>query len=159
MSLAQALAGYRQLVQSSPLRMKVYAEKLAKIKQVYKPSLSAWRKLLNDVRKVLQEGIEERFQTETDPTGQPWAPLKRPRPGKILTKTGKLRRSFEYPFRTDSTGMLKWIQLQVLNKVPYGVFHQEGTVKMVARPFLGFTQKMMDRIERLIKNFEKTQVK
>ena len=49
-----------------------------------------------DIGDRLLASTKERFKTETDPSGRPWAPTARKKRygGKILEKTGRLRRSF-----------------------------------------------------------------
>jgi len=158
MSFKSSITGYKQVVQNNPLRLKITSEELARIKRDYNPSNAVWRKFLSDVRTILQEETQRRFDTETDPNGVPWTKLRRPRPGKgILDKTSHMRNSFTYPIRTDPSAFKRWVELQVRIDVPYSRFHQEGTVKMVARPFLGFTGRMWLRIERLIRDFERQQ--
>lgn len=83
--------------------------------------------LASTVRDLILEG----FIRETDPRGRKWAPRKDSLPHPILDKTGAMMRGFEI----DTRG----VQLVVTNNVvsekgaPYPRFHQEGTMKMVAR--------------------------
>ena len=63
------------------------------------------------------------FRRETDPDGQPWAPLKY-RQGKILRDTGRLANSFTA--RPTDGGFA------VGTNVGYAVYHQEGTAGRMA---------------------------
>lgn len=71
------------------------------------------------------------FAAQATPEGVPWAPLKRPRAGKILRRTGRLRRG--------ATVAVTWGN-QVRLRVPaYGVYHLTGTSRMPARPWQPMT--------------------
>lgn len=71
------------------------------------------------------------FAAQATPEGVPWAPLKTPRAGKILRRTGRLRRG--------ATVAIVWGN-QVRLRVPsYGVYHLTGTARMPARPWQPMT--------------------
>jgi phage gpG-like protein len=76
------------------------------------------------VRLVLRGFAEGR-----SPDGARWAPLRTPRPGgSVLVRTGALRSAVSAPtVRHDGF---------TLTSTSYGSFHQHGTRKMPARPFL-----------------------
>lgn len=68
------------------------------------------------------------FASEQSPEGNAWKPLRRPRPGRILDRTGRLRKA--------ATRVLIAGQRIVIDAPVYGPFHQDGTRRMPARPFL-----------------------
>lgn len=81
----------------------------------------------------------------------PWAPLSpstrddRSRQGynparPILQRTGKLRKGFR---RTT----LNTKELEIENKVEYGIYHQTGTKKMPQRRIIGFSRKSITAIK------------
>lgn len=125
---------------------------------------SNMRPVFKVIGERLLRSTEERFDTETDPTGKPWAPLqisslyagygkkKYTQKGmltaafsrylgarKILTKSGQLRRSI-YSKPTDT-------QVAIGTGKIYGATHQFGRGNIPARPFLGIT--VADRVEIL----------
>jgi phage virion morphogenesis protein len=81
----------------------------------------------------------ERFSSGTDPGGAAWAPTKRG--GQILVDTGNLMGSIDFTVGGD--------QVAIGTNVFYGAFHQHGTSKMVARPFLGFGADDMAEITEI----------
>jgi phage virion morphogenesis protein len=92
----------------------------------------------NDLLSALAETVRKqtlrRFVvTKTAPSGARWAPLKNPGKnrgsGDILVDSGRLMGSISSKV-SGSTA-------EVGTNVFYGKFHQYGTRKMVARPFLG----------------------
>ncbi len=71
--------------------------------------------------------IRESFDAERSPAGEAWKPLRRPRPGRILDKTGTLRRRATRILLSGQRIEVQW--------PPYGGYHQDGTGRMPARPF------------------------
>lgn len=68
------------------------------------------------------------FRNERDPYGDGWMPLKRRR-GRILSKTGRLRRSFTAHVTSDG--------FKIGSSAHYSAFHQYGTRRgLPARPML-----------------------
>lgn len=125
---------------------------------------SNMRPVFKAIGERLLRSTEDRFDTETDPTGKPWAPLqistlyagygkkKYTQKGmltaafsrylgarKILTKSGQLRGSI-YSKPTET-------QVAVGTGKIYGATHQLGRGNIPARPFLGVTEA--DRVEIL----------
>ena len=91
------------------------------------------------------------FEQETGPAGK-WAGLRpstvrRKRGGQrqILSDTGRLRGSI--------SAVIGAHEVEVGTNVFYGKFHQYGTRKMVARPFLGLTDGDSDELERTVDAF------
>ena len=86
----------------------------------------------------LMERVEEGFENEHDPYGQPWKPLapatlKRRRAGgvgaKILQDTGVMRRSLNYRVAGRNAVAVGFSD----KKAPW---HQDGTDRIPARPML-----------------------
>ncbi|MCA9013865.1 MAG: phage virion morphogenesis protein [Planctomycetaceae bacterium] len=97
----------------------------------------------------LKADLAQGFQSSTAPDGTPWAPLKHPRPkghnqdNKPLIDTGRLQESVlyngdEHHEEISNGGLV------MISEVEYGRFHQEGTRKFPARPFMGFSEKVLD---------------
>ena len=93
----------------------------------------------------LERTTKQRFLDEKDPDGKPWAPLKpstlrQKKTNAILRETSTLAASITFlPPTQDS--------VRVVAGVEYGVFHQTGTKKMVARPFLGINNADVEAIK------------
>jgi len=90
------------------------------------------RELMGEFAQSAQEYVQQdEFPNSHDPYGNRWAPLKRHRPQHIgagpLVKSGKMQGSVRR-YVSFSGFTLK-------APVPYAQFHQNGTRKMVARPF------------------------
>ncbi len=105
--------------------------------------------LLTILGKLILAQTERHFEDEAGPTGAwaPWRPstASRRKGGQILTETGQLRGSFSM-----KTGLL---DVEVGTNVPYGKFHQWGTKKMVARPFVGLSETDKDEVEQAIETY------
>jgi phage virion morphogenesis protein len=91
------------------------------------------------------------FEREVGPAGK-WADLrpatiarKRGGQGQILSDTGRLRGSI--------SAVIGAHEAEVGTNVFYGKFHQNGTRKMMARPFLGLTDGDRDELERTVDAF------
>lgn len=96
-------------------------------------------RLLRTVSEHLAETARNRITTtKRDPFGRLWKPRKRKGPGSLLFVTHKLKDSIKF-FR-DNTG---W---RIVATDPKAAFHQLGTRKMVARPFLGFSMPEINRV-------------
>lgn len=121
-----------------------------------------------------KEGLEEssiylrsealrNFDLQRSPDGIPWAPLKRPRnrlrdrrarkkhpdkKEKILVDTSILLNSTQGG--AGYTKMLGEMFLTQGTNIEYAGFHQFGTRKMVARPFVGITSIDADKITGFI---------
>lgn len=114
--------------------------------------------LMTQIAGIIQGSTDDAFEREADPNfGVPWAALT-PRyikqrektghwPGKKLQITGQLAESIKPRSGADFA--------EVFVGEPYGIFHQFGTRKMVARPFLGISveaeQTILDRTGRFVR--------
>lgn len=89
----------------------------------------------------------ERFENEVDPDGNKWKRRKvetnKTRGRKILHNTGQLKRVTYIAGK----GFVK-----IGASADYGVFHQFGTKKMPARPFLGINKDDYEEITEILTN-------
>ena len=85
-----------------------------------------------------QELIKEYFDSPSDNNWSPYSKAYKKTPPVNLQVSGKLKSSIEY--NTTSQG---WV---VRSNVKYGDYHQDGTSRMPARPFLVFTNGMLDKV-------------
>lgn len=94
--------------------------------------------LLDHLRRRLMESVRANFEGSHAPDGTPWAPLARPRPGrKPLIRTGDLMHaSIEAAWRAVSVRDVLTFDTDLLPD--YWRYHQFGTSRIPARPFLGF---------------------
>lgn len=105
---------------------------------------------LNAFARDLSELIDKNFDKEVDPRDRKWVDLKpatwaRKRTRKILTETGRLRRSIRV------TGNRSGITIQA--NTEYAKYLQFGTSKMPARPFIGWSPKWLNLLrERIVKH-------
>lgn len=128
--------------------MRIVQGAFAKLVQLGK-SDGMTRKMAN----VLREDAEEAFETEQSPDGKKWEDLdpvyKKSRfakgyDGKMLHRTGQLIDSLNIDYGDDFAA--------VGVSESYGVYHQLGTKKMSARPFLGVSEDGVDEIKDILKN-------
>ncbi len=107
--------------------------------------------VLQDFQQDLAQGEAEAFQSEHEPGGSPWLPLKpstmkRKHHAGILFDTGALMASLitvggpGNVHETNPRGLLFGTDVE------YSIFHQEGTAKMPARPHVGTTEDVVDRL-------------
>ena len=107
--------------------------------------------LTRKIANVLRDESESAFDNERTPEGESWAGLnpqyKKRRyekgyTGKTLHVTGDLINSLNVDYG-DNFAMVGVSE-------PYGKFHQEGTTKMPARPFLGLGEDGIDEIKNIL---------
>ena len=92
--------------------------------------------VLHGIGATLKDSTRDRLATgKTAPDGTPWARLApktlQRKGGDILIDTGQLHQSIAYDVAGDT--------LFVGTSKAYGAYHQFGTSKMPARPFLGLS--------------------
>lgn len=128
--------------------MRIVQGAFAKLVQIGK-SDGMTRKMAN----VLRADAEEAFETEQSPDGKKWEDLdpvyKKSRfakgyDGKMLHRTGQLIDSLNIDYGDDFAA--------VGVSESYGIYHQLGTKKMSARPFLGVSEDGVEEIKDVLKN-------
>jgi phage virion morphogenesis protein len=109
---------------------------------------------LGEVGAFLERKAKLRFASETAPDGRKWAAL---RPSTIAQKKrlGKSSRIL-----TRDGGMVASIAFRVSGNavtvkpsVDYAIFHQTGTSKIPARPFMGFEAGDAEEIAQIIADY------
>lgn len=93
---------------------------------------------LTQAAAYMEAATKQRFIQEVDPDGRPWQPLAastitQKTSGTKLRETGRLFNSIGYDVRGD--------EARIFTTVEYAPYLQLGTRKMVARPFLGFSNR------------------
>lgn len=128
--------------------MRIVQGAFAKLVQLGK-SDGVTRKMAN----VLRADAEEAFETEQSPDGKKWEDLdpvyKKSRfakgyDGKMLHRTGQLIDSLNIDYGDDFAA--------VGVSESYSIYHQLGTKKMSARPFLGVSEDGVEEIKDILKN-------
>lgn len=106
--------------------------------------------LLDRFRQLVADSVADNFAGSHDPSGHPWAPLKRPRPGrKPLIRTGDLMMSaVEMAWHSQRTRDGLQFDFDLLPF--YGRFHQDGTATIPARPFFGISAELTHRAEEML---------
>lgn len=121
---------------------------------------------LRAVGVLLGSAARQNFQKQSAPDGTPWAPLLRPRSRprdkrgrkrggtqQILLDTGTLRASITSLGSRDNVFLVERNAVLVGTRVKYAPFHQHGTRKMVARPFLGWSPELLRKARRILADF------
>ena len=124
--------------------------------------------LWKQVAVALSADAKRRFVEGNAPDGTPWQPLARPRgrkrdrkkrkgqgADKPLRDTGLLMASLtasgvgapQHVERVTESGMIFG------TSVPYASFHQHGTSRIPARPFLGISPRLQTALRRLITDY------
>lgn len=103
-------------------------EALAKINQLKQTKFQS--DLVTLLASAIQLQTVRRFDSKTAPGGAAWAPRKKKYAHGLLTKGGTLKGSFE-------VNAINALSARVETNIAYAPFHQFGTSRMVARPFLG----------------------
>jgi len=109
-------------------------------------------RLLRAVGGIAERQTKQRFDSKVSPDGQAWAPWspayahgKSQKGRGLLVRTGRLRGSIANFVTGDA--------VHVGSNVFYGRFHQFGTSKMVARPWLGANAANLSEIEKTLVSF------
>lgn len=97
---------------------------------------------MDEIGNLLVESVHENFNAEGRPDS--WEPRRDDNPWPILRRTGALYNSISYSVFGDT--------VTVDENVGYGTFHDQGTSRLPARPFLLIQpedeQAIMDLIAR-----------
>lgn len=98
----------------------------------------------------MEASTKQRFIQQISPDGQPWEPLaastlRYKQSGTILRETSRLFNSIGYDVRGS--------EARVFTNVEYARYHQFGTRKMSARPFLGFSDRDVREINGIFERY------
>jgi phage gpG-like protein len=97
------------------------------------------QRFLERARRLLNAQEAQVWATDGGILGAHWAAAAEPDrkvDSRLLVASGALRAAL-----TGNSGSIRGTELTLPDSLPpYGVFHQYGTSKMAARPFLGFSQ-------------------
>jgi len=107
-----------------------------------KLSMPLWEILLRRLATTLESQVDRHFAAGAGAEGA-WAPTQRG--GTILVLTGRLRGSIKAEVGN--------MQVAVGAGMPYGVFHEFGTVKMPRRAFLGPTEADIVELSDVVEDF------
>lgn len=89
---------------------------------------TARRRMVGAMARELRKDIKQAFATETAPGGARWKPLKKPRAGLILDRSGLTR--------SRASQILLFGASVRVQLSPWGGYHQSGTKRIAARPFV-----------------------
>lgn len=104
---------------------------------------------LNESALFMERETKLNFARQAAPDKTPWAKLKpstlrEKRGGGILVRTGALSGSIAAQPATANQVTVK------SSGIKYGIFHQFGTRRMVARPFMGFAPRHIPMIKKIV---------
>lgn len=114
--------------------------------------------LIQIMGQQLVSDTKEGFFKEQDPDGIPWKPLKR-RKGKILQDTGALRTSVTSRGGKGNIERKGPTFLEWGTNIEYAKYHQGGTSRIPARPFLGIGEELGEKLEMIAADWVEEQVK
>ncbi|CDF98941.1 Putative Phage virion morphogenesis protein [Avibacterium paragallinarum JF4211] len=107
--------------------------------------------LTRKIANVLWKDAEDAFDNECSPEGEKWATLKEPYKsqrykkgytGSMLQVTGTLAASLTLDYGENFA--------VIGTQESYGQYHQAGTIKMAARPFLGLSDDGVEEIKDIL---------
>lgn len=97
---------------------------------------------MDEIGRYLVDSVRQNFELEGRPV--PWAPRKEPTGSwPLLDKTGRLKLSIDYM-------VLSGTEVRVDHNTDYGDYLDEGTSRMVARPFLMLQDEDLPEIENMM---------
>ncbi len=121
--------------------------------------------------KLISASAKDNFHGAHDPEGRPWKPLKNPRRKKGKAKRkGKTKTAAHHPLidtgrlfssvggGADHVEQIHALELVTGTNVEYAGYHQDGTRTIPARPFLGFNDSLLDKIEDVIGEWAERQL-
>jgi phage gpG-like protein len=94
----------------------------------------------NSIGSLLVDSVHQNFDEEGRPDA--WQPRQDDNPWPILRRTGNLYNSITYQTHTDG--------VDVYSTTDYADYHDSGTSRLPARPFLIIQPEDADEIENLI---------
>ena len=106
-----------------------------------------FRSALDEAGLYMERETKLNFAREQSPEGDAWAglaesTLRYKRTSSILRETGSLVASIAKSAASST-------EVRITAGTAYGIFHQEGTSKMPARPFIGLSDKHRQEITRI----------
>lgn len=121
--------------------------------------LSDRHQLLDMLASSVTESSKERFETKTDPQGQPWAAwssayaatVKNPNHS-LLFKSGALKASIANEIFGHDVAVIG-------TKQHYAKQHQYGAGMLPARPFIGLSEEDKKKLKELSANWVKERVR
>lgn len=113
------------------------------------------REPLQTLRAMALADVARGFASKTSPDGQPWAPRKDSKPHPLLVEFGALVGAATGRNAGVAAGQeFNSQQVGIDDEAaPYGGFHQGGTRKMAARPFMGMTEPTIDEGAEVLADF------
>lgn len=103
---------------------------------------------LRDTLPIWHQGFEDNFMRAVGPGGSPWAPRKDNLPHPLLIHLGRLIEAVRDTGNGGNISIVGWRTLTTgvdSQVVRYAPFHQEGTQRMVARPYLYAANDVQNR--------------
>ena len=113
------------------------------------------RPAFEQMSRKLNESQAQIFDTNGAALGHPWAQAAEPErktTSQLLVATGALRRSLTGR-TSDSVDVATSTEFRFSTRVPYAPFHQFGTSKMPARPFIGVTANMREQVTEAVRTY------
>lgn len=108
------------------------------------------RKIGNEARDLVNLSIGDAFESASDPiTGRKWKRRKKRYPHRPLQKTGLLRGSTRAGYRLSGNRIGVFVAIKGKAR-EYGMIHQEGSIRMPRRRFIGFSPKYRKRLLRKV---------
>ena len=117
----------------------IVLEKLRKIER----QTGSMRPVFGKIADLLKKSHEVNFEGHGTRFGHKWAGRKRAYSWPILQKTGALSKSFRSSYDDKSA--------TVKNTASYAKYHQLGTKRMVSRPIVGWADKDLNEVVRIIR--------
>lgn len=107
--------------------------------------------VMDKIGETMVRSTEVRFNIGKDPNGNDWDPsIRAIREGnRTLVDTGRLKNSIKY-FADEN-------KVVIGTNVPYAKWHQTGTKRMKARPFLGVSKIDSSKILKIVNKYLKAQ--
>lgn len=133
------------------LQFEIKADALIEKLKEAKKKLDNLQKPLREAGLYMERETRLNFARQSSPEGAPWAALKastlrRKRSGAILRETSALMGSVQFMGASNT-------EAKVGAGTAYGVYHQFGTSKMAARPFIGIAARHEPQIEQIFQQY------
>ncbi len=119
---------------------------------------------INRIGIYLASEAKLNFDRQQTPDGVPWAAFKHPPSKRRGGPSAKLLRDTDVlmaSLTARGAGHVEQVTPNSLlwgTAVPYGQFHQWGTITIPARPFIGVSQPMLDTVEDILFDYLKSEL-